>query len=337
MTNIIKPKSAYLLSRLSYERIYGPGEREDIANLTDVCHPALSGENWMHCPDLCREVEILFSGWGMPSMDSAFLDAFPKLRAVFYGAGTIKEIVTEAFWDRNILITTASEANAIPVCEFTLAAITLSLKHFWRLSSAIATRKSYPQFLERESPGMYNSTVALISLGSIGRMVAAGLQNTDVRVIAYDPVVDPLVASSLGVELCSLEEVFCQGDVISCHAPSLKETEGLLTAEHFLSMKSNATFINTSRGIVVDEQGLIEALTRRTDLHAILDLTHPEPPLPGSPLYSMSNVRLTPHIAGSKGQECQRLGRTMVHELQRYLRGEPLKYGIRREELLMKA
>jgi phosphoglycerate dehydrogenase-like enzyme len=93
-------------------------------------------------------------------------------------------------------------------------------------------------------------------------------------------------------------------------------------------MKQGATFINTSRGAVVDEPEMIEVLKARPDLIAVLDVTHPEPPAQDSPLRWMENVVLTPHIAGSMGRECQRMGIIMVQELERYLSGISLHYEI---------
>ena len=130
--------------------------------------------------------------------------------------------------------------------------------------------------------------------------------------------------------MCSsdLPEIFKESDVVSCHTPWLKETEKMLRREYFESMKPGATFINTARGAVVDEAGMIEVLKKRPDLYAVLDVTYPEPPVPESPLYDLPNVILTPHIAGSMGNECRRMGNLVVDELQRYIAGEKLRYEI---------
>jgi phosphoglycerate dehydrogenase-like enzyme len=82
---------------------------------------------------------------------------------------------------------------------------------------------------------------------------------------------------------------------------------------------------------------LIEVASRRPDLHFVLDVTHPEPPVEGSPLYSLPNVILTPHIAGSMDEECRRMGRYMVEELRRYVNGEDFRWGITREKAAVMA
>jgi len=145
------------------------------------------------------------------------------------------------------------------------------------------------------------------------------------------------IAKDLNVQLCSLETLFEQCDVVSLHTPWLKETEGMITGKHIASMKPGATFINTSRGAIVNEPEMINVLKERPDLFAVLDVTYPEPPQPGSDLYTLPNVILTPHIAGSMNGECRRMGRYMVEELQRYLSGQPLQWQITKERAAIMA
>ena len=115
-------------------------------------------------------------------------------------------------------------------------------------------------------------------------------------------------AASLGVELCTLEEAFARGDVVSLHAPSKTETQGMITGRHFSLMKNGATFINTARAGIVNQHEMVAALTQRPDITAILDVFEPEPVPVDSPLMSLGNVVMSPHIAGSLGPECQRCG-----------------------------
>ena len=98
-------------------------------------------------------------------------------------------------------------------------------------------------------------------------------------------------------------------------------------------MKLGATFINTARGGLVNEDELAEVLRRRPDLFAVLDVLAHEPPRPTCPLLHLPNVVITPHIAGSLGPECRRLGRMMVDEVERFLAGEPLQGEVRREQM----
>jgi phosphoglycerate dehydrogenase-like enzyme len=328
-----KLRGLYVLDTDAYEMIYGPEERRDIERHVDMVAPPQTRQSLQADPELLRDVEVLFSGWGAPVVDSAFLDHAPKLEAVFYAAGAVGCWMTEAVWHRGVTVSSAYAANAIPVAEYTLSTILFSLKHGWQLARATQARRTFPR--RDDAPGCYGSTVGLISLGAIGRTVLRLLRPFELNVLAFDPFISDAEAEGLGVRLVALDVLFRESDVVSVHAPELPETEGMVTGSLLSSMRTGATFINTARGQVVREPEMIEVLTRRPDLQAVLDVTWPEPPRPDSPLYSLPNVVLTPHIAGSVGRECRRMGRYMVDELQRYVAGEPLRWTITPEVAAM--
>jgi phosphoglycerate dehydrogenase-like enzyme len=103
--------------------------------------------------------------------------------------------------------------------------------------------------VQGQVPGAYGSTVGLVSLGMVGRLVRERLRAFDLRVVAHDPYVTTEEAQVLGVDLVSLEELFASADVVSLHTPWLPETEGMIRGYHLASMKQNAALINTSRGL----------------------------------------------------------------------------------------
>jgi phosphoglycerate dehydrogenase-like enzyme len=320
-------KGLYVLRTDAYEKIYGPEERDAVEQLVDIYAPPQTAQSVGNDPSLLAEADFILSGWGMATMDEAFLAAAPRLKAVFYGAGTIRYFMTDAAWDRGILVTSAYAANAIPTAEFALAQILYALKRGWFYVRAIQRAGKYPT--KTPVPGAYGSKVGLISLGMIGRTVAELLQAFDVEVLAYTSSEEK--AARLGARRCSLDEIFAECDVVSLHTPWIPETVGMITGAHLASMKRNATFINTARGAVVRESEMIEILQLRPDLFVVLDVTHPEPPKRGSPLYTLPNVVLTPHIAGSLDNECRRMGRYAVRELEHYLKGEAQDWAITRE------
>jgi phosphoglycerate dehydrogenase-like enzyme len=323
-------KGLFVLGPGNYERIYSPTDQQLIRQQVEIYAPPQSANDAVSNRAVLQDADVIFSGWGGPHMDADFLAAAPNLKAVFYGAGSIRGLVTDAFWERGIVISSAAAANAIPVAEFTLAQIFMSLKRTWFY--VLEGKRSGEWVQRRPVPGAYGSTVGLISLGLIGRRVAELLRPFDVQVIAYDPFVSGATAAELGVELVSLDEVFSRAEVVSLHAPWLPETVGLVNGAHFAQMKPDSTFINTARGAIVREDEMIAVLQQRPDIYALLDVTYPEPPVAGSPLYSLPNVILTPHIAGSMDGECWRMGHFMVEELERYLKGEVLRYAVTQEQ-----
>jgi phosphoglycerate dehydrogenase-like enzyme len=295
------------------EEVYGPRERAAAARLASI-----TGD--------VAEAQVIMASWGCPVMDAGFLDSAPRLRLVLYAAGSVRAFVTDALWERGIRVSSASALNAVSVAEYTLAVILFSLKHGWRLMHEPGGSRS-------RVPGTFGATVGLVSLGAVGRLVRKMLRPHQLEVVAYDPFLSADEARRLNVRSVDLAELFRISDVVSLHTPLLPETRGLVTGAHIESMRQGATLINTARGAIVREAELVAVLERRPDLQAVLDVTDPEPPLPGSPLLHLPNVVRTPHIAGAIGPERRRLGRGMVEELRRYVRGKPLRWEVRREQI----
>lgn len=329
-------QAAYILETTAHDVIYGEQERLQLGRLLNFPLPPLTKDSWReHRKDL-ELLDVIYSGWGSPVLDGEFLDFLPSLKMVFHGAGTVKPYVTDEFWERGVRITSAARVNAIPVAEFTFAEIIFSLKHGWQ---AMAATRNARRFVRNDEqvPSAYGSTVGLISLGHTGRLVAQRLAALDVKILAFDPYVSASEAARLGVEVCSLLELFARSDVISCHTPLLAQTTHLLGGEHFSAMKRGATFINTARGSVVNEPAMVAVLAKRPEIFAVLDVTDPEPPEENSPLFHLPNVVITPHIAGSIGRECRRMGQMMVEETTRFLSGAPLLGELHKDQLTLLA
>ncbi len=323
-------KGLYVLDAGAYDLIYGPAEREAISRQVDIYAPLQTRETLRINSFVLHEAEVFFSGWGCPVLTEELLQLAPNLKVVFYGAGSIKSFVTDAFWKRGIQISSAWVANGIPVVEYCLSQVLFGLKSGYQ---HIFHCRKERAFARLPVAGAFGSTVGLISLGVIGRMLAERLKSFEIQIIAYDPY----VPSYPGISMVTLDELFERSDVVSLHTPWLKETEGLITGAHLARMKPYATFINSARGAVVREDELIEVLRQRLDLVAVLDVTYPEPPAPESPLYDLPNVILTPHIAGPLDLECHRNGQFVLEELKRYQAGEPLKYGLTQEQVKIMA
>ncbi len=313
--------------------VYNEKHRATLSENVEWLGEPLEAEDIEADPSLLNEVECIFGTWDMPEMTESLLAEAPRLQAVFYGAGSIRGFVTEAFWKRGIQVTSAFAANSVPVAEWTVAQMILGLKRAFPLSRFYNKCKDMDlaQAEAFKMLGLYGSTIGLVSYGSIARLVRQMLRAFSVNVAVYDPFLSDAEAEREGVRKMGLNELFEECDLVSLHTPWLPETEGMIQGHHIRRMKAHAVFVNTSRGAIVDEPGLFDALLERRDLQAFLDVTWPEPPAPDSPVWTLPNLWLTPHLAGSLGHECGRMGEYMVDEFQRFLKGEPMRWQVTEE------
>lgn len=283
---------------------------------------------------LLAQAEILVTGWGCPMLTPEALRTAPRLKLVAHAAGTVKFTVDPSAYRAGIRVTSAAEANAVPVAEFTLAAILFANKHAFALRDryrADPSRASSDALMDRPI-GNFRRTIGLVGASRIGRRVAAMLAGFDFTVLLYDPFVTPGDPVTEHAELVDLDTLMARADLVSLHAPSLPSTRGMIGARQLQLLRDGATFINTARGALVDEAALIAQL-QSGRIQAVIDVTDPEIPPADSPLFSLPNVFLTPHIAGAIGTERLRLGLLAVAEVERFVRGEPLHHEIAPELL----
>jgi phosphoglycerate dehydrogenase-like enzyme len=277
--------------------------------------------------------EVLITGWGCPRLDAEALAAAPRLRAVLHAAGSVRSLIGETLWDRGVTVSSAVTGNALPVAEYTLAMILLAGKDTFARRERFRDAHAYPSPAETAATGNLGRRIGIIGASRVGRRLLELLRPHDFAVSLYDPYVDTAEAAALGAELLSLEDLLSGSDIVSLHAPDIPETHRMLDRERLALIRDGGVLINTSRGALVDPAALTDELVSGR-LNAVLDVTEPEPLPAKSPLYSLPNVFLTPHIAGSLGNELERLGRIVVDELERLVAGLPPEHEVRHTDLV---
>jgi phosphoglycerate dehydrogenase-like enzyme len=282
--------------------------------------------------EMLSRAEILITGWGCPHLDAEVLAAAPRLRTVLHAAGSVRSLVGEALWEAGITVSSAVAGNALPVAEYSLAMILLAGKETFAHRERFRATHAYPTTAETAATGNLGRRVGIIGASRVGRRLLELLRSFDFTVSLCDPYVNAAEASALGAELLSLEELLRRSDIVSLHAPDIPETYRMLNGDRLALIKDGGVLINTSRGALVDPVALTDELLSGR-LSAILDVTEPEPLPAGSPLYGLPNVFLTPHIAGSLGNELERLGLIVVDELQRLTAGLPPAHEVRHADL----
>ncbi|MEV0596047.1 hydroxyacid dehydrogenase [Nonomuraea cavernae] len=325
-----RPEVLVVMAGETYQRLFDEPRRDRLARLAAVRDPVQVAElESAPARERLAEAEVLITGWGCPPLTAGVLARAPRLRAVLHAAGTVKGHITPACWDRGLIVTSAAAANAIPVAEYTLAAVLMAGKRAHRFAALYTGHPGVwgPWRDSPPNPSNYRRTIGIVGLSHVGRRLAALLRPFDVRVLATDPHASAAGASALGVTLVELETLLGGSDTVTLHAPELPETRHLLDGRRLALLPDGATVINTARGSLVDTAALTaECVAGRLD--AVLDVTDPEPLPAGSPLYTLPNVVLTPHIAGAMGTETHRLADAALDELESFAEGVPQRHPV---------
>ena len=210
----------------------------------------------------------------------------------------------------------ASDGNNQAVAEYTVAAIIMGVRRLPEFDRALKSGELWGE--ERGRSGLVSeSTVGLLGLGRVGKWVARYLQPMGACIIAYDKYVSKEEAQNVGVRLVSLEELLRTADVVSFHLPVTDETRGMIGAREVNWIKDDAVVINAGRTAVLDNEAFRNELAKKR-FRAFLDVFDEEPLPLNSPLRSMDNVFITPHIAGYSDAMFIRCGQIAIDGLRNY-------------------
>ncbi|MCZ4510511.1 hydroxyacid dehydrogenase [Streptomyces sp. ActVer] len=323
-----RPAALFAMTAENVPHIFPPDVLARLGNAVEI-DPTLTAENFTdpRVRDALADTEILITGWGCPHIDEAVLDAAPRLRAILHAAGSVKGLTSPAVWERGITVSSAAGANALPVAEYTLAMILLAGKDLFAQRDRLRAQRVFPYGAIMPGIGNFGRRVGVVGASRIGRRLIELLRPFDLRVTLADPYVDATEAAALGVPLLPLDDLLATSDIVTVHAPQTPETHHLIGRRELALMREGSVLVNTARGALLDHDALVEEL-RANRLSAILDVTDPEPLPVDSPLFDLPNAFITPHLAGSQGNEVARLGLAVTEEAERLLSGRELAHAI---------
>ncbi|MFI1482131.1 hydroxyacid dehydrogenase [Streptomyces sp. NPDC020747] len=323
-----RPAALFAMTAENVPQIFPPDVLARLGDAVEI-DPTLTAENFTdtRVRDALADTEILITGWGCPRIDEAVLDAAPKLRAILHAAGSVKGLTSPAVWERGITVSSAAGANALPVAEYTLAMILLAGKDMFAQRDRLRAQRAFPYGEIMPGVGNFGRRVGVVGASRIGRRLIELLHPFDLRVTLADPYVDATEAAALGVPLLPLNDLLATSDIVTVHAPQTPETHHLIGRRELALMPAGSVLVNTARGALLDHDALVEEL-RANRLSAILDVTDPEPLPADSPLFDLPNAFITPHLAGSQGNEVARLGLAVTEEAERLQSGRELAHAI---------
>ena len=232
------------------------------------------------------------------------LDLAPNLKVIVTSTSGYDHIDLSAAQARNVKVMYTPDANSQSAAELTLLLMLATLRRAGESDRALRDGKWKDHF----PPGseLCGKTVGIIGLGRVGGKVARFVQSFGARPVAFDPYQSDSVFLDLKITRMGLTEVLSQADIISMHIPLTEETRRMIRQETIEAAQEGVVFINTSRGKVVDESALVQALTSGHIAAAGLDVYEHEPLARESKLRKMSNVVLTPHIGAYTEQAFRR-------------------------------
>jgi phosphoglycerate dehydrogenase-like enzyme len=255
------------------------------------------------------------------------LDRAPAIKGVIsYGAG-YDQIDVEAMNRRGVLVCNCRGENAQAVAELAFGLLLSLLRRIhradpWvRAGNWVKAGRALPEWASGQE--LWRKTLGVIGLGQIGARVARIAKGFDMKIIGYDPFIKPELYDRMGVEPAPLAELLSRADVVTVHVPLASATEKLLDSRAFAAVKPGMILVNTSRGKVIEERALIEALKTGRIKGAALDVFATEP-LPSShPLTGLENVVLSPHMGALSQEAGDRLSDSVARQVRDILEGRP--------------
>lgn len=257
----------------------------------------------------------------------------PNLKVIGKHGIGVDNIDVQTATEQGVFVVNAPESNINAVAEHAFAMIMGVAKNFIKLDSAVRENQFHlrNKYICTELKG---KTVGLIGLGKIGLLLVKKLQALDVKIIGFDPYVDPKVAEAFNIQLVSdVNTIYSEGDFISIHVPLTNETRGLIGEKELNLMKESAFLINVSRGSIVDESALFKALKDKRIKGAALDVFESEPPPADHPLFGLDNILLSPHNAALTDEALVAMATQSAQGILDHLSGKKPKYLVNKEVL----
>ncbi|NMB46692.1 MAG: hydroxyacid dehydrogenase [Firmicutes bacterium] len=276
--------------------------------------------------EMAKDVDAIITSWGSPLIDGDIVSHCPKLKFIGHAAGSIKPIVTREVFEKGVTVSSSAAIIAEFVGEACLLSAIAGLRNL--IQNDRDMRNGNWRGVDYHiHDSLFRQDVGLVGLGMTARAFLKLLVPFECKVRVYDPFVSSEDAEKLGAEWYDLDELLESSSVISLHAASLPETRHMIDARRLGLIKDGSLLINTARGALVDEEALIEELSQGR-FKAVLDVYEQEPLPVDSPLRKLSNVILTPHIAGPAYRRRWEMALAMINDCQLVLTNKSAKYAV---------
>jgi len=301
-------------------RSFGKEVREPLERLRDAGCRILEWREGAGLDEADLRVKVaLADAWivAFHPIGAALMDSAPRLRVIAKHGVGVDNIDISAATGRGIVVTTAPSANDQAVADLTMGLLLAMLRHIPEANASVKAGQ-WERFL---GCGLSGKVMGILGLGRIGQSVARRAKGFAVELVGADPFWPEEAARELGVRRVTPDELVAQSNIISLHAPLTAETQGLIDGAVIGRMKAGVWIVNTSRGRVVDEKAMYEALKSGHVAGYATDVFENEPPA-GNPLLALPNVIGTPHMGTHTRESLKLMGDRVANAVLRVFRGE---------------
>jgi phosphoglycerate dehydrogenase-like enzyme len=276
--------------------------------------------------DLAARAEVIIAA--ITPVDASLIGRCGALRLIQVPGHGFEHVDVSAAHTAGVPVCTvqSSGAEAHTVAEWAiLAAGALSRRMIEGHNTLSGGTYANMALLQQGVFELAHKTIGIIGLGRIGREVAKRARAFDMTVWYFDALrPSPKEEEDMGVTFVELDDLLARADIVTIHVPATSKTRGLIGARELAMMSGNAILVNTARGDIVDHDALVDALRSGSIRGAALDVFTPEPPPPDDALLSLSNVLVSPHMAGVTGESVMRIMAAAAENCKRLQRGEEL-------------
>lgn len=260
------------------------------------------------------------------------MDAIPTLKVVAKHGMGVDNIAVDYATEKGILVVNAPYSNLNAVAEHIVMLMLALSKRTVRMDK-LTRNGGFQERNTYKTIELKGSTVGIIGLGKISRLVVKKISGFEMNILASDPYVKQEDVGDLSVTMVPPEEIYAKSDFVIVHTSLFPSTFHLVGAEQFQAMKPTAFIINAARGPVIDEAAMIEALRSGEIAGAGLDVFEQEPPATDNPLFSMDNVIVSPHNAALSDGALRAMAMDSAGGITEYLTGKPVTYPVNKEVL----
>jgi len=311
--------------------VYKDKKIEEIKKYYEITNEIYKKEDIISPDNDFSDVEVVFACWGIEEFKvQEIKDNMPDLKALFYVGGSVKYFA-KPFLEAGVKISGAWHGNAVAVAEYVVSQMILGIKGVFLSRITKAADWEPKKNLVIPVKGFYGIKIGILGSGAIGVKIIemlSAFKESKLEIYLYSPSLTEERAQQLGVRKSTPEEIFSQCDIITNHIANNPQTLGFYSKELFDLMGDQVVFVNSGRGQQVVEKDLTEAMKKRPQSCALLDVTYPEPPQKDCPLFEAENIFINPHIAGSQNNELERMVDYVFADAIAFEEGKELQYEI---------